>query len=79
MVTLKLDPKWSEYLVRQPESGMGYQRVDLRLKGNKILRNILVFNGEEIQLPDEFVEAEIVDLKLSSELEGRSTSSPPPR
>ena len=79
MVTVKLDPKWSDYLVRQPESGMGYQKVDLRLKGNKTLRNILVFNCEEIQLPEEFADAEILDLKLSSGLSDRSASSSPPR
>ena len=65
MVTVKLSPKWSDHLVRMPESGMGYQKVDLRLKGDKVLRNVLVFNCEEIQLPEEFADAEIVEVKLS--------------
>lgn len=65
MVTVKLDSRWTDYLVRQPESGMGYQKVDLRLKGDKLLRNVLVFNCEDIQLPEEFADAEIVDLKVS--------------
>jgi len=66
MVTVKLSPKWTEYLVKQPESGMGYQKVDLRLKGDKILRNVLVFNCEEVQLPEELAGAEIVDVKVSA-------------
>lgn len=75
MVTVKLSPEWSDYLVRKPENGMGYQKVDVCLKGGKVLRDVLVFNCEEIQLPEEFADAEIVEVKISPGIAGRPTTS----
>jgi len=34
-MTIRLPEKWTRFLVRQPESGMGYQRVDVRLANNR--------------------------------------------
>ncbi len=36
-----LPKKWAEYLVTQPETGMGYQIADIYLKG-KMLKNVIV-------------------------------------
>ncbi len=43
---------------------MGYQRVDIRLADGRELKNIIVFNSEEAEVPDEFAAAEITDVCL---------------
>jgi hypothetical protein len=43
---------------------MGYQRVDVRLADGRELRDLLVFNAEEIEVPGEFASAAIADLRL---------------
>ena len=35
-MTLILSSKWSEKLLMLPESGMGYQRINVRLKSGKL-------------------------------------------
>jgi hypothetical protein len=61
---IKLEPRWTRRLLELPESGMGYQRVDLRLGNGVELTDVLVFNAEEVDLPDEFAGAEIKDVRL---------------
>jgi hypothetical protein len=34
-MTIRLPEKWTRFFLRQPESGMGYQRVDVRLTNNR--------------------------------------------
>jgi hypothetical protein len=63
-MTVKLAKKWVDYLIRQPESGMGYQKVDVRLKGNRVLQNVPVFNAEEIDLPEDCAGSAIEQLQL---------------
>lgn len=48
-----LDEKWSDALCRFPESGMGYQRVNVLLRDGRAVRNVLVFNADEMEWPDE--------------------------
>ncbi len=45
------------------EAGMGFQRVDLRFADGRELKDLLVFNAEEIELPDEFARARIDELR----------------
>jgi hypothetical protein len=49
---LALEKKWTERLLKLPESGMGYQRVRVRLKDGRTLEDVLVFNAEILSLPD---------------------------
>lgn len=63
-MTIKLDQRWVKYLVTQPETGMGYQKVDVRLKDKRVLKNVVVFNAEEIELPEDCVTTEIEELHL---------------
>ncbi len=63
-MTVKLAKKWVDYLTRQPESGMGFQKVDVWLKGNRVLRDVLVFNGEDIDLPEDCSHSAIEELQL---------------
>lgn len=43
--------KWINALVALPETGMGYQIVDITLKDNRIMNKIKVFNCEIVDLP----------------------------
>jgi len=43
---------------------MGYQRVDIRLVDGRELKDVMVFNAEEIEVPDEFARAQIKDVRL---------------
>ena len=47
-----LDEKWSITLCGLPEDGMGYQRVDVLLRSGRKVRDVLVFNAEEMEWPD---------------------------
>jgi len=43
---------------------MGYQRVDVRLADGRELRDLVVFNAEELEIPDEFGPATVTDVRL---------------
>ena len=61
---IRLEPRWTKRLLELPESGMGYQRVDIRLIDGRELKDVVVFNAEEIEVPDEFARAQIKDVRL---------------
>ncbi len=61
---VKLAKRWTKRLLQLPETGMGYQRVDLRLAGGREIKNVLAFNAEEVDLPDECADAQIEDVQL---------------
>ena len=61
---IRLEPRWTKRLLELPESGMGYQRVDIRLVDGRELKDVMVFNAEEIEMPDEFARAQIKDVRL---------------
>jgi hypothetical protein len=60
---IKLTKKWIEYLCSMRESGMGYQIVDATLKDGRVLKKIVVFNAEELELPSEYKDIRIDDIK----------------
>lgn len=43
-----LPKRWIEYLRCKPESGMGYQNVDIYLSDERVIRGVPVFNGSVI-------------------------------
>jgi hypothetical protein len=61
---IRLEPRWTKRLLELPESGMGYQRVDIRLIDGRELKDVVVFNAEEIEVPDEFARTQIKDVRL---------------
>lgn len=63
-VRVQLPNKWVEYLIHQPESGMGYQRVDVVLEDGTTLLDCLVFNADEIEIPNAHVGKRIKELRL---------------
>ena len=64
MTTIRLPAVWIDRLVHMPESGMGYQRVNIRLRQGKVLKDVTVFNAEECQVPEPFEPSEIEDVEL---------------
>ena len=61
---IRLEPRWTKRLLELPESGMGYQRVDIQLVDGRELKDVVVFNAEEIEVPEEFARAQIKDVRL---------------
>lgn len=61
---IQLAQTWIDHLLAQPESGMGYQQVDVRFADGRHLENALVFNAEELEVPDSFADAEIQTLTM---------------
>ncbi len=45
-MTIRLDASLTSALLGQPETGMGYQFVEVTLKDRNLRRDILVFNGQ---------------------------------
>ena len=64
---LKLEQHWTERLLELPESGMGYQRVDIRFANGRTLKDVVVFNAHEVEVPDEFAQATIRDVSLHAD------------
>jgi hypothetical protein len=64
MKTLRLNEFWTQRLAQLPESGMGYQRVDITLKDHRVIQNVIVFNAEECQTDEEFRTTDIVDIRI---------------
>jgi hypothetical protein len=58
---VKLDRKWTEYLLGRPEQGMGSQRVKLNFEDGTSV-NCPVFNASEMDLPEGFAGKTIVGL-----------------
>ena len=63
---MRLSKKWIDKLVALPESGMGYQVVDVHLKNGMIVKEILVVNCEILvnQGNLSFSENDIQDIEL---------------
>jgi hypothetical protein len=61
---IKLDERWIKLLLALPESGMGYQRIDLRLDDGRELRDVKVFNAEEAELPSGNIASRIADIRI---------------
>lgn len=61
----KLSERWVLVLQGLPESGMGYQRVDVTFSDGSQLENVLAFNCEEIELPDAFLRRAVESIQPS--------------
>ena len=69
-VRLRLSEPWIEMLCRLPETGMGYQRVNVELQDGLVVNDVLVFNAEEMELPagnDAIRSKDIVRITLSGQ------------
>jgi len=63
-VRIKLDKRLVERLLTLPESGMGYQRVDVKMADGRELKNAVVLNAELLELPDDFGPATVTEIRM---------------
>ena len=61
---IPLNQKWIDQLTKLPESGMGYQIIDVHLRDGRILERVFVFNAE-MPTGFDFTENDIADITLS--------------
>ncbi len=61
---ITLPQKWTEHLIHLPESGMGYQSVDVFFADGSIERDCTVLNAETIDLPESCQGITICDIRL---------------
>lgn len=73
---IKLDQRWIDRLLTWPESGMGYQRVDVIMADGREIKDATVLNAEWLDVPSEFAHATVEDIRLSA---GRSDLVAPNR
>lgn len=66
---IKLARRWIDLLLMEPESGMGYQRVDVRFADGRYVEDVMVFNAEDLHVPDHFAGAEVQDVKMHGKAE----------
>ena len=63
MNKVKLSPAWSKKLAEQPETGMGFQDVEVTTKGGRKVDGIAL-NGEFIETLMPLSETEIADIRV---------------
>ena len=70
MVKPRLPEHWSKFLLKQPETGMTYQIVDVTLRDGRIVRDVAIIQSELVgevrgnaEIP--FDPADIVDIKVT--------------
>ena len=64
---IKLDQRWIDRLLTWPESGMGYQSVDVTMADGREIRDAAVLNAEWLEVPPEFAHATVSNIRLSSD------------
>ena len=67
-VQLELRPEIVDRLWRMPETGMGYQIVDLVLVDGRVVSNVTICNAELANLPEQFSHikpADVTDVRMS--------------
>lgn len=64
---IKLDKRWTDRLLTWPESGMGYQCVDVTMADGRELKDAIVLNAELLEVPEEFAQATVASIRLASE------------
>lgn len=59
---LKLNENWTKKLLKYPESGMGYQKVNVMLKSDQVIKDVIVLNAEDLVIPDQYANLTIDDI-----------------
>ena len=65
---LRLESKWTDRLLKFPESGIGFQRVRVKLTNGRVIDPAVVLNAEMLEIADDvpsFAPAEILQIDLS--------------
>lgn len=59
---LKLNKKWTKKLIELPETGMGYQKVDIILSDGTKIEGLNVYNAEIVELPERYSKLKIDEI-----------------
>ena len=70
---LTLSESWTKRLLDMPESGMGYQRVDVVFTDGTVLQGAIVVNASVVELPETMAEKTIREIRLSGDSPDKST------
>jgi len=65
MRRVPLPPAWTKLLLDQPESGMGYQLVEVEMRDGLRINGCMVYNAETIELPEPYIGTDIRSLVLA--------------
>ena len=69
--TVQLDPKWGPLLVSEPEAGMGYSIVSLRLATGERFDHVVVDSGYVVEVPGyagiPFTADQIVEITVTND------------
>jgi len=63
---IKLEKRWTDRLLTWPESGMGYQCVDVTMADGRKLNGAVVLNAELLEVPTDFEQATVSDIRLAT-------------
>lgn len=50
-------------LLGYPETGMGYQKVNVILKSKEVIKDVIVLNAEILELPDQYKDVKLEDIE----------------
>lgn len=64
LVKIELPEKWTEHLSNLPESGMGYQKIEIEFDDGTIIPKIIATNGKYLNLTPTDAFKTIRDIKL---------------
>ena len=62
MQKISLPKKWQDYLLKQPESGQGYQRVDILFDDGTLRKDCVVFQSRDVEIPKIYKPDQIRDM-----------------
>ena len=74
----KLPTEWTKRLLAMPESGMGYQRVDIVFTDGSTLSGAIVVNASLVDVPDSMAGKSIRDIRLSGDSQATSSEADSP-
>ncbi len=70
---LTLSDTWTKRLLDMPESGMGYQRVDIVFTDGVTLKGAIVVNASLVEVPETMTGKTIQEIRLSADSPDKST------
>lgn len=60
-----LPDSWSKFLANEPETGMGFQKVNITLNDGSNFRDVVVMNGQHIPVcPEGLDVSKIAEIKV---------------
>jgi hypothetical protein len=66
MIPVRLNEEWSRRLAQMPETSMGTQHIDVILRKGRVIKDVVIFNGEYGHSPEAFDPTDIADIRLSN-------------